>query len=75
MRVSAETAVRVAFVFAAVTLSVLLALPGGAAALQVGDRAPDFKLPASTGGEIKLSDFRGKQLVLIEFYHADWGPP
>ena len=44
------------------------------APLQPGDRAPDFKLPASTGGEIKLSDFRGKQLVLIEFYHADWGP-
>ncbi len=74
MRVFAESAVRVAFGFAAVTLAVLLALPGGAAAVQVGDRAPDFKLPASTGGEIKLSDFRGKQLVLIEFYHADWGP-
>ena len=25
-------------------------------------------------GCIKLSDFRGKQMVLIEFYHADWGP-
>jgi len=23
---------------------------------------------------IKLSDFRGKQMVLLEFYHADWGP-
>jgi len=53
---------------------VLLALPGRAAAVQVGDQAPDFKLPATTGGEIRLSDFRGKQMVLIEFYHADFGP-
>jgi peroxiredoxin len=53
---------------------VLLALPVEVAAVQVGDRAPDFKLPATTGGMIKLSDFRGKQMVLIEFYHADWGP-
>jgi peroxiredoxin len=68
------SAIRAAFVLAAVTLAAVLALPGGAAAVQVGDQAPDFKLPATTGGQIRLSDFRGKQLVLIEFYHADWGP-
>jgi len=51
-----------------------LALPPEVAAVQGGDWAPDFKLPATTGGMIKLSDFRGKQMVLIEFYHADWGP-
>ena len=68
------SAVRSAFVLTAVTFAVLLTLPGWAAAVQVGDRAPDFKLPATTGGMIKLSDFRGKQMVLIEFYHADWGP-
>jgi thioredoxin-dependent peroxiredoxin len=67
-------AARATVVLTAITLVVLLALPGGAAALQVGDRAPDFKLAATTGGEIRLSDFRGKQMVLIEFYHADWGP-
>ena len=67
-------AVRAGVVLMAVTLAVLLALPGGAAAVQVGERAPDFKLPATTGGEIRLSDFRGKQMVLIEFYHADFGP-
>jgi peroxiredoxin len=66
--------VRAAVVLTAVTLVAVLALPGGAAAVQVGDRAPDFKLPATTGGQIRLSDFRGKQLVLLEFYHADWGP-
>ncbi len=68
------SAFRAALVLTAVTLAVLLALPGGAAAVQVGEQAPDFKLPATTGGEIRLSDFRGKQMVLIEFYHADFGP-
>ena len=58
----------------AVLLTALLALPVEVAAVQVGDQAPDFKLPATTGGMIKLSDFRGKQMVLLEFYHADWGP-
>jgi peroxiredoxin len=67
-------AVRAAVVLTAIMIAVSVALPGGAAAVQVGERAPDFKLPATTGGEIRLSDFRGKQMVLIEFYHADWGP-
>ena len=58
----------------AVMLTALLALSIEVAAVQVGDRAPDFKLPATTGGMIKLSDFQGKQMVLLEFYHADWGP-
>ena len=56
---------------AAALLTALLALPGEIVAVQVGDRAPNFKLPATTGGMLKLSDFRGKQMVLIEFYHAD----
>ncbi len=42
--------------------------------IKVGEPAPELKLPATTGGEIALSDFRGKKLVLIEFYHTDWGP-
>ena len=71
MRISV---VRAACGLPAIILAALLALPGEVTAVQVGDRAPDFKLPATTGGMIKLSDFRGKQMVLIEFYHADWGP-
>ena len=70
MRISV---VRAACGLTAVMLTVLLALPVEVVAVQVGDRAPDFKLPATTGGMLKLSDFRGKQMVLIEFYHADWG--
>ena len=43
-------------------------------ALDVGDQAPDFSLPATTGGKISSSQFRGKKLVLIEFYGADFSP-
>jgi peroxiredoxin Q/BCP len=43
-------------------------------ALDIGDKAPDFTLPSTTGGKISLSQFRGKKLVLIEFYGADFAP-
>jgi hypothetical protein len=43
-------------------------------ALEVGERAPDFTLPSTTGKEISLSQFRGKQPVLIEFYGGDFFP-
>ena len=39
-----------------------------AAALEVGEKAPDFTLPGTTGEKISLSQFRGNKLVLIEFY-------
>jgi peroxiredoxin Q/BCP len=42
-------------------------------ALQVGDKAPEFSSPASTGGEISLADMRGKKVVLY-FYPADDTP-
>jgi len=32
-----------------------------------GQLAPDFKLPTTDGGSFRLSDFRNKQPVLIEF--------
>jgi len=34
-----------------------------------GDLAPDFALPDATGAEIKLSDFRGRHVV-VYFYPA-----
>jgi peroxiredoxin Q/BCP len=34
----------------------------------VGKAAPNFKLPASTGNEIALDDFKGKQVVVLYFY-------
>jgi peroxiredoxin len=45
-----------------------------AAAVEVGAPAPDFKLPSTTGSDIALSDFRGKQWVFLEFYGADFAP-
>lgn len=44
----------------------LAAQPGFA--LQVGDKAPDFSLPSTKGGNIRLSDFAGKQSVVIFTY-------
>ena len=43
-------------------------------ALDVGDKAPEFTLPATTGKKISLSQFLGKKLVLLEFYGADFAP-
>ena len=43
---------------------------GVATALEVGEQAPDFLLPATTGGNVSLSRFRGQRLVLIEFYRC-----
>jgi AhpC/TSA family len=66
--------------FGAVLAAVLLtvaALVGGlgpAVAAEVGQPAPDFKLPSTTGNDIALSDFRGKKWVLLEFYGADFVP-
>jgi peroxiredoxin Q/BCP len=34
----------------------------------VGKAAPPFKLPSSTGKEISLADFKGKQVVVLYFY-------
>ncbi len=45
-----------------------------ATALEVGEKAPDFTLPSTTGEKISLSQFLGKKLVLIEFYVADFTP-
>ena len=48
--------------------------PPPAAALEAGDRAPEFKLPSTNGADIALGDFRGKKFVLLEFYGADFQP-
>lgn len=47
---------------------------GPAAAVEVGEPAPEFTLASTTGGDISLKDFRGKKWVLLEFYGADFQP-
>ena len=38
--------------------------------LKVGDMAPDFTLPSTAGGKVTLSDFRGKNAVVLAFFPA-----
>ena len=42
-------------------------------AIEVGDKAPDFELESTTGGKLRLSNFKGKN-VLINFYVLDFSP-
>lgn len=41
--------------------------------LKEGDKAPDFSLPTDSGKTVKLSDFKGKTVVLY-FYPKDMTP-
>jgi peroxiredoxin len=43
-------------------------------ALTVGEPAPDFALPDHTGRLVRLSDFRGKQHVVLAFYIQAFTP-
>lgn len=53
----------------------LLDLFGGSSGgIQVGDTAPDFALPDRNGRTVKLSDYRGKQSVVLYFYPKDDTP-
>ena len=38
--------------------------------LKVGDEAPDFTLPDTSDKPVKLSDFRGKKVVVLAFFFA-----
>jgi peroxiredoxin len=42
--------------------------------LQVGERAPDFTLPATGGRRITLSDYRGQKNVVLAFFPAAFTP-
>jgi cytochrome oxidase Cu insertion factor (SCO1/SenC/PrrC family) len=44
------------------------------AALDMGAQAPDFTLPSTTGTPISLSQFKGKNHVLLQFYSLDFNP-
>jgi cytochrome oxidase Cu insertion factor (SCO1/SenC/PrrC family) len=42
-------------------------------AVEVGEKAPDFELDSTKGGKLKLSNLKGKN-VLINFYVLDFSP-
>lgn len=55
------------------TVALLFISSFDAAALEVGDKAPDFELDSTSGGKLKLSNLKGKN-VLINFYVLDFSP-
>ena len=62
------------FVGAVLVVGALGVDPGPSAAVEVCQAAPEFTLPATTGADISLSDFKGKKFVFLEFYGADFSP-
>jgi peroxiredoxin len=42
--------------------------------LKVGDRAPNFTLPAVSGEKVSLDQYRGKKNVVLSFVPAAWTP-
>lgn len=42
--------------------------------VKVGSRAPDFTLPAVSGGKVTLSRYRGGKNVVLSFVPAAWTP-
>src|SRR5678809_168011 len=57
-----------ALMFAMAVVAGLAAVPAAAADLKVGDPAPDFTLQATDGKTYKLSDFKGKQAVVVAWF-------
>jgi cytochrome oxidase Cu insertion factor (SCO1/SenC/PrrC family) len=46
----------------------LLLSSGPVTALEVGDKAPDFSLPATSAEKVSLADYLGKKNVVVFFY-------
>jgi peroxiredoxin len=49
-------------------LSLVAFMASAAEALKVGDDAPDFTMTGTDGKTYKLSDFKGKQAVVVAWY-------
>jgi len=57
-----------ALMFAMAVFAGLAAVPAVAQELKVGDPAPNFTLQATDGKTYKLSDFKGKQAVVLAWF-------
>lgn len=51
-----------------------VAASGAASGLIVGDRAPGFTLPDSTGSQVSLAERLAAGPVVLQFYRGDWCP-
>jgi peroxiredoxin Q/BCP len=49
-------------------------LKGTKKKVTVGERAPDFTLPAQSGGTVRLGDRVGKKAIVLYFYPKDHTP-
>jgi peroxiredoxin Q/BCP len=49
-------------------LALCISIGSAAEALKVGDDAPDFTMTGTDGKTYKLSDFKGKQAVVVAWY-------
>jgi len=74
MRIADRARFVAALAALALAATSIVVVPRPAGAIEAGDPAPDFTLASTTGGDISLSDFRGKKWVLLEFYGADFAP-
>jgi len=52
----------------------LCAAPGLVAAVEVGEKAPDFELPSTKDGKFRLSGLAGKKNIIVQFYVLDFTP-
>ena len=51
-----------------IAMALALLVPAEEVKLKVGDEAPAFSLPGSTGKTITLSEFKGRKKVVLAFY-------
>jgi cytochrome oxidase Cu insertion factor (SCO1/SenC/PrrC family) len=56
--------------FVAALCGLLLAAAAQAQMPKVGDKAPDFSLPSTTGKAVSLADHLGKRNIVLFFYVA-----
>ncbi|MEK6570611.1 MAG: peroxiredoxin [Bacteroidota bacterium] len=59
------------------TLPLLILIFGcgaGGVTVKEGEKTPDFLLPSQDGNVVRLSDFRGRQNVILYFYPKDDTP-
>src|SRR6186713_1678466 len=59
-----------ALLTASLVLGLATAAMGQTVDLKVGDQAPNFKLQATDGKTYQLSDFKGKQAVVVAWFPA-----